>query len=346
MEKVITPRFRLLYDGTDISADISANLISATYTDKVEFASDELEITVEDTEDLWKDAWFPEKGAKLTFDYGYDNNLVSAGEFEIDEIELSGPPDVVTIKALATGITKPTRTEISYAHENITLRKIAETIAGRVGLTVEGEIDDIEIKRVTQNRETDLSFLKRVSDEYGYLFSIRGTKLIFTKRADIEKSASVTAIDRTDISEWNIRDKTADTYQAAEVKYNDPATKELTVYRTESTDLGTDISYADIIKPDTLQIRKKVENGQQAKAIAEAALQAANSVMVEGSVGLFGNPILVAGSNFDLTGLRKLSGKYHIRESRHSFDRGGGYKTTLDVKRVALIDASLEAPKS
>lgn len=59
-----------------------------------------------------------------------------------------------------------------------------------------------------------------------------------------------------------------------------------------------------------------------------------------GSLTLPGNPKLVAGVTFDLTDCGKLSGKYLIESARHRLDRGGGYTTELEVKRVALPEKS------
>jgi hypothetical protein len=49
-----------------------------------------------------------------------------------------------------------------------------------------------------------------------------------------------------------------------------------------------------------------------------------------------GNPKLVAGTTFELADCGKLSGKYLVESARHRLDRGGGYVTELEVKRVAL----------
>ena len=53
---------------------------------------------------------------------------LKCGVFEIDEINLSGPPDVVTIRGMATGIVNSLRTKKSDAHESKTLKQIAEKV--------------------------------------------------------------------------------------------------------------------------------------------------------------------------------------------------------------------------
>ena len=55
---------RLLYDSKDISADLAPYLKSFSFTDSFE-AADDLQITLADPMALWRNGWFPDKGATL-----------------------------------------------------------------------------------------------------------------------------------------------------------------------------------------------------------------------------------------------------------------------------------------
>lgn len=333
------PIFKIVYAGKDITSDISSSLLSVTYTDHAEGESDEVEVAIEDSEGLWRGDWYPTKGEKLTLSIGYDNQLMPCGTFEVDEIELSGPPDTLTIRALAAPIKGALRTKNSSAHENKTLREIASTIAQKNGLTVTGEIEDIRFTRVTQNRETDLGFLKRISYEYGHVFSVRDKQLIFTTIYKLEEGDAVQVIDRSDIADYSIRDKTASSFKKAELKYANPADKKVVDASKDEDDSK------DITKGDTLFMTTKAENKKQAEQKAKAALHRSNSRQQEGTISLEGQPLLVAGNNFELTGLGQLSGKYHIVRSRHKITRSAGYSTDLDIKRVGYIEVKKQAPK-
>ena len=63
---VAIPKFTVLYNNKNITADISKHMLSLTYNDKTEGESDEIEIEVEDVDLKWQNSWYPEKGAKLT----------------------------------------------------------------------------------------------------------------------------------------------------------------------------------------------------------------------------------------------------------------------------------------
>jgi phage protein D len=339
METIRRPIFKVEYAGKNITSDISSNLIGVTYTDHAEGESDEIEITVEDSEGLWRGDWYPTKGEKMKLDIGYDNQLMPCGTFEVDEIELSGAPDTIAIRGLAAPIKGTLRTKKSSAHENKTLKEIANTIAGKNGLTVTGEIEDVRFTRVTQNRETDLGFLKRISYDYGHVFSVRDKQLIFTTIYKLEEGNPVATIDRSQIASYSLRDKTAKSFAKAEVKYSNPADKKVVEANENETDSKS------ITKGDTLFMTTKAENKQQAEQKAKAALHRSNSRQQEGSISIEGNPLLVAGNNFELTGMGQLSGKYHIMRSRHRIDRSGGYTTDIEIKRVGYVEVKKQAPK-
>jgi hypothetical protein len=58
---------------------------------------------------------------------------------------------------------------------------------------------------------------------------------------------------------------------------------------------------------------------------------------------VYGNPILVAGNNVELTGFGELSGKWHIKKSTHRIDRSGGYTTDLDLEKTQSVEAGAGA---
>jgi len=338
---VTAATFKVLYDNKNITADISDHIISLTYTDKVEGESDEIEINLEDTDLLWQNAWYPTKGARLEVTIEQDGLVLNCGAFTIDEIEMSSSRggDTVSIRGLAAFITKKIRTKKSSGHENKSLREIAVTIAAANGLTVVGSIADITFKRITQYQETDLGFLKRLAADYGYTFSVRDTQLIFTSVYDLESRSHVLTIDKTELLSHSVKDKTAEVYKAAKVKHHSSKENETIAADVNNED-------ADFAKEDTLEIKTKAENKQQAEAKSKAALHKKNSNECTGSVAMPGNTLIIAGNNFELTGMGTLSGINHIVSSSHTIDRSGGYVTSAEVKRVQKIAAAKHKPKT
>lgn len=129
----------------------------------------------------------------------------------------------------------------------------------------------------------------------------------------------------------------------AMAKYHDPKTKKLVVYGMKGdqvTQVGQTTASAkkqsgQSTSGDTLKLSSR---GSKAavQVKTQAALDNVNFQQTAGNLTVPGNTKLVAGVTFELADCGKLSGKYLLESARHRMDRGGGYTTELEVKRVAL----------
>lgn len=336
--------YKVLYNNRNITDDISKYCTSVNYIDKTEKAADEITIDLEDSDQLWQNEWYPEKGAKLTVEIIQGQQILKCGTFMLDEISLSGSKssgDTVSLKGLSAGTNKRLRTRNSFANEGKTLRQIASTIASNNGLKLQGDVPNIPIDRVTQWRETDLGFLNRIGQQYGALFSIRDTALVFTSIFNIEAAKALKSVDKSQLTDYSISDKSFLTFKDARIKFFHPTQKKVITYTHAETNPAVNVTVAD-----TMELRVKAENKPQAEAIAKAALYRANSLQQGGSISLPGNILYVAGNSLELTGLGRLSGKYHITQSDHTITKSGGYICDLEIKRTALIAAEKHKSKA
>lgn len=332
-------QYEIIYNGKDITADIKQHVKSFSYTDKAQGEADELEIILEDVEGLWKNEFYPTKGDTVSAKIFDANGTLDCGIFTVDELSAEGGEDgdTFTIKALAAYITKPLRTRSNYAHENKTLREIANTVAAKHGLKLIGKIEEVRLERCTQYNETDLSFLKRLAFEFGYTFSIRAEQLIFASIYEIEDREAALTINRSEVISYSIQDKTNTTYQSATVKHHNPKTKKLHLYTYDETRPAY-----NGVKSDTLQLTVKAENQQQAMLKARAALYNKNSLQQEGTISMPGNIYAIAGNAIEFIGAGRASGRYYIHSSTHTVDPDGGYLTGTDIKRIGLVLKSKE----
>lgn len=330
--RITEPNFKVLYDNKNITNDISKYMLSITYNDKMEGESDEIEIQLEDVDLLWQNSWYPEKGAKLTVWI----ESIKCGVFEIDEIELTGPPDTVSIRGMATGIKNTLRTKNSDAHENKTLKQIAEKVAKKNNLTISGTIPDITLGRVSQNRETDLAFLKRISQDYGLVFSVRESVITFTSIYDLHKRNVSFTIDKTDLKSYSIKDKSAEGKSSTKVVHTNPKKNEKVeadlAYQKWADEEGSE--FPDVVNQDIEVVHSRTENKQQAESKAKAAMHLSATNQFEGRISLMGNNLMLSGNNFQLTGLGLLSGKYNIKSSSHKIDKSGGHTVDAEIKRL------------
>lgn len=317
------PQWILVYEGKDITTRISPYVLSASYTDHLSGEADELEIVIEDRDRRWLNTWLPQKGDRVALRFGYEGEaLMEAGEFQIDEVEFNGPPDTVSIKGLAAGVKASLRTKRSAAYERQTLQRIASQIAARHGLTMRGKVPAITLARSTQHKETDLAYLKRISDTFGLVFSVKGRDMVWHDQDTLDAAASIVTIKRQGLpGRYTLRTKTAHVYRACTVTYF-------------SSKLKREISHtfnAEGIKTgDVLRLVQRAESKGQAERMAKAALRRSNGRQTEGSFDLAGDIKLRAGRNIDIQGWGELDGQYQILKATHRVERGGGYSTSVE----------------
>lgn len=320
---MLTPIFELFYEKKNITNDVSPYVTSINYTDAEKGESDEIEITFEDSDKLWQSAWIPSKGDSLRLYLGYTNSqLLNCGIFEIDELNFETPPDEIIVKGLATGIKKPLRQKNSVGYENKTLKQIAQEIANKHNLTLVGTVADIKVDRITQNKERDLTFLSKLAEQYGYIFKIAENNLVFYSVETLKNNKANIILYKSDLSRISLHEKTSQKYKSVQVSYFDPKKK-----KTLTASAKND----SVVKGDVLKITTRCSSKQQAILKAKSALGTSNT-KIDGNIDLIGNPNLVAGLNIELKDLGHFSGKYHITQAKHSFDRNNGYTTSLEVE--------------
>lgn len=325
--KKFEPDFKIMIAGKDVTSDISADIISLEYCDYVDGQSDECSVEVHNTDGKWLDAWFPNKGDILKISLGYKNGLVDYSDCEIDSLEFEFYPHTLRICALSAGITKGVRTRKGKAYENTTLANIAASIAQKNKLKVVGKIKNIQIKRATQYQERDVEFLLRISKEHGHTFKIVGDQLVFTDQKDAKDQEPVRVIKAEELMRLSIRDKLKDVARSVTIKYQAKGKKK---YREKTIEAKGKTSSDKVI------INARYDDEEEGENKAQAALDEQNDDKTQATLTLLGDPKLVAGLTIELTDIGKLSGKYMINSSRHSYGRSDGYTTDLDCKRVDI----------
>ncbi|EAA7373043.1 phage protein D [Salmonella enterica subsp. diarizonae] len=331
------PAYRLVYNRKDITHDVSVYVTSVSYTDRLSGESDEIQVDLEDSEGRWRDAWYPGKGDTLTLQMGYAGEpLRECGTFSIDEIELSGPPDSVSLRGLATSVTVAMRTKVSRGFENTTLAAIAQRIAGKHHLQLQGQIEPLTLDRVTQYDETDLAFLKRLARDYGYLVKVTHTHVIFSSLDKLRDAPPTFTFTRPDISRYSLRDTINRIYKGAKHRSQNSRTKQVVTYQADGGESTTTVSTATRGKntsADTLTLSGRSGNQGTAARRTRAALNLKNQYQKVATLSMAGNIRLRAGHNVTLTGFGASDGKWLTGSVRHSMTRSGGYTMDVEVAR-------------
>ncbi|OOF53992.1 hypothetical protein BKK56_10495 [Rodentibacter genomosp. 2] len=342
MINVQQPDFSFFYEKTNITAEIEPSLIELTYTDYLEGQSDELSVQFEDISGKWIRQWFPTQGDKLKAAIGYQGEpLVEIGAFEIDEVEYSYRPSSITLRALSTGIAKANRTLKPRAYENTTLAQVVAKVAANLKLKVVGKIKAIHIKRITQYQERDVEFLARLAREYHHSFKIVGDQLVFTDKDDLGQTDPIAVLDESQCKSIRLRDRIKDTAKEVEIKGFDSNGKKVVKKSKKATALRPKMKQAQAASGDALKITTRGESQEQIDVLGDAALSEQNEDQSAGDITVMGNPKLVAGSTILLRNLGVFSGKYLIKQSRHSISRSQGYITNIEVRMLEFIPDDL-----
>jgi phage protein D len=173
------PAYRIKVGDKDITGRFQGRLIELTLTDNSGFEADQLDIELDDSDGKLD---LPEKGVRLSLSLGWEGaGLVDKGTYKVDELEHTGPPDRLVIRARSAdmdgGLT--TRREDSYAGK--TVAEVVQAIALRnkftwlVGKKLAGQV----ITHVDQTGESDANFLSRLAKEFDAIATVKNGTLLF-----------------------------------------------------------------------------------------------------------------------------------------------------------------------
>ena len=325
-------KIKVTYDGTDISEDLAPYLKAFDYNDVMDGEADDISITLEDMAELWESDWLPDKGAVLKASIvltdwdGEGTKELDIGQFEIDEIELTGMPHEVKIKAVSVPDNNTLRgVEKNRSWEKVKLSKICRDIADDAEMELFFDVEnDPEIDRAEQTEESDLAFLMRICRDNGYALKVTDNKLVVFDIVTYEGKDAVATIGRegSNLKSYSIRSKTRDVYKSCHVRYSNSTTGE-TIEYTFTPDENR--------KGKTLAVNEQVETVADAETLAKKKLREKNADEVTVSLSMMGNIDLYAGATVNLSGFHKFDGKYIITGGRHSI--GNGYSLSLDLRR-------------
>ena len=173
------PIYRLMAGKQDVTGRFQDRLIELTLTDNCGFEADQLDIELDDTDG---ELDLPEKGVRLALSLGWTHSgVVDKGTYKVDELEHTGPPDRLIIRARSAemdgGLT--TRRENSYAGK--TIGEVVQAIALRNKLTwlVGKPLADQVIAHVDQTGESDANFLSRLAKEFDAIATVKNGTLLF-----------------------------------------------------------------------------------------------------------------------------------------------------------------------
>ncbi|OAE09982.1 phage late control D family protein [Pantoea sp. OXWO6B1] len=187
------PAFRLTMEGADVTQKIEKRLISLTLTDNRGFEADQLDIELDDTDGLLQ---LPRRGVVLKLALGWQGEpLISKGSYTVDEIEHSGMPDRLTLRARSADFRQTLNTKREKSWHKTTVGEIVKAIADRhkLSLALGADVQKMAIDHIDQTNESDASFLMRVARQCGAVACVKDGNLLFIRQGQ-GKNASGKAL--------------------------------------------------------------------------------------------------------------------------------------------------------
>lgn len=188
-----SPAFRLTMDGADITQKLEKRLLSLTLTDNRGFEADQLDIELDDADGQLQ---LPRRGVVLSLSLGWQGEaLFPKGSYVVDEIEHSGTPDRLTLRARSADFRQTLNTKREKSWHKTTAGEIVRDIAGRHKLkaAMGEDMAATEIDHLDQTNESDASFLMRLAKQCGAVACVKDGNLLFIRQGQ-GKTASGRAL--------------------------------------------------------------------------------------------------------------------------------------------------------
>ncbi|RUR46217.1 contractile injection system protein, VgrG/Pvc8 family [Vreelandella populi] len=173
------PDYRITLQDQVISPEFRARLSMLTLHDRRGMQADQLDITLTDDDGMLD---IPPTGAELTLAIGWKGQpLTERGIFTVDEVEHTGAPDTLNIRASSANMRQGLPGKRTQSWDSVTVRDIITTIAKRhdltpsVGVTLAGA----RITHIDQTDESDLHFLTRLAERFDAVATVKTSHLIF-----------------------------------------------------------------------------------------------------------------------------------------------------------------------
>ncbi|WP_163832161.1 contractile injection system protein, VgrG/Pvc8 family [Spartinivicinus ruber] len=296
---------------------IQNHLISLELTDEAGIKSDSVTLKLSDPEGNLP---IPAKGTKLSV--AIQN--IHMGDFIIDEVSLSGPPNQMTIQAKGANLRDQLRSPKSRSWHQKKLVDIVTTVANDNGLKPKiAEIfTPIVIDHIDQTEESDINFLSRIALDHGAIVKPMMEHLVFVERGKTKTATGrqLSPITITKVSKWNLKAPDRQYYKSVTAKHH-------------STEEGK-TSHVKVGNGEPVYTIKMIYPTKEAAQVsAKAKLSGLNDTEASLSITVVGNPELIAERPVIIQGVRAgVDGRWVVKQTKHLVS-ASGYTTSVSLTK-------------
>ena len=320
----MTPTFRIVADGADITALINDRLLLLRTTDKPGMESDDFELRIDDRDSAVS---LPSRGASIEVFLGYSGTaLTRLGRYTVDEVELSGPPDTLVIRGKASDMRGSGKTTRSGSWEGVSLASIVKDVAARNGWSPVCPVDTI-VPRADQLSESDFNFITRLSKQFDCTAKVADGKLLVMQRQGGQsasgKALGAITLTRSDVSRWQFRLGDRSAHKAVSTKHQDKKTGKLAIVTLDNDEAPDGL-------PPVHTDRHIYPNKSAAEQAAKARLAAFNRSTAGVRLEMPGRTDLFAERTINAQGFKVgLDGEYLVDSVEQVFTQSG-WSTTVE----------------
>lgn len=332
--------FKLTIEGIDRTAQVEQRLISLSMTDKRGTEADELSLTLSDHDAALP---LPTKGNKIRLWLAMpeSGNMIDKGTFTIDDVEHSGTPDQLQIRAKSADFKSSLKVKRSNSYHQHKIGEIAQTVAKRhdLVLAIDAKVASMIVDHIDQHRESDINLLTRLCDNHDLMCTIKAGRLIIKPigNARSPSGATLGAVTITrqsgDSHRYSRTDRTSDYDETAASYHDDKSgkTKHVSVKDGKSKPLDTlPSTKAHVL---TKPAKSKSEAITKAKASANKKTRQVASFDLTLAVA---RPDIIADSPATVRGFRAYIDEHQwtVVEVSHELS-GSGYQSRVQCEAGA-----------
>ncbi|GHD59826.1 phage late control D family protein [Jeongeupia chitinilytica] len=319
------PIFRVVVDGRDISGLIDNRLESLSLTDNRGFEADQLDIVLHDHDGALA---IPPLKAEIRVWLGWQaTGLIDKGTFTVDEVEHSGAPDKLTIRARSADLADGLLMQRERSFHRQTVGAIVRTIAGAAKLepSIAEALAKEVVDHIDQTNESDANFLTRLGQLFDAVATVKAGRLLFMPMGACT-TASGQPLERVlvnrqagDQHRYNVANR--DNYSGVRAEYqNNKKAKKGEVVVGKADNLKT--------------LRHVYATQKAAERAAKASWNRIQRGVAEFGITLaLGRPEIVTESPATVTGFKADidNGNWTVSRAAHTLD-GNGLATSVEFE--------------
>lgn len=314
-------------DGQSIASRLSPVLTSITVEDQAGTHSDTATI---DLDDKGGQIAFPKAGAAIAVALGWEGaGLREVFSGTVDEVRSTGGRSggtALSISAKGFDSTGKVKQGQERHFDDKSVKDIINSAASDAGLSVEvdPQIASLVIPYIDMRGESLLHFGQRLARMVGASFRVQGERAVMARRAS-DYTPTVRAVRGENLHGWDITPVVGRAqFRKAKARYYDKAEGRVKEVEAEIDTSG--MTDAEFYR------RELAADEAEAKQAAKADAAVSEERAGIGSVTIEGAPDAIPDGLVQIVGARPgIDGSYRIKGVSHSYTRGGGFVTRLEL---------------